>query len=178
MGQTEEGEERMYSFCIKLVHFFPVETPERQWFVSPGFWMPLCLTAMAGWALGEFVHVYANWAAFYFGEKKELWYQETESTGINLHQLKQCFQVPRIFLSDVIVHHHPIIGYMFWLQWREAPFSNASFIYFWLHWVFAAVCRLLVAARGSSLKLRCSGFSCYRAPVLGAWASAVEAQGL
>ena len=94
--------------------------------------MPLCLTAMAGWALGEFVHVYANWAAFYFGEKKELWYQETESTGINLHQLKQCFQVPRIFLSDVRVHHHPIIGYMFWLQWREAPFSNASFVYLFL----------------------------------------------
>ena len=43
---------------------------------------------------------------------------------------------------------------------------HSLFIYFWLHWVFVAVCRLsLVAARGVSSwggawACRCSGFSC------------------
>ena len=65
-------------------------------------------------------------------------------------------------------------------------FTLSSFIYifFWLHWVFVAVCglSLVVASRGYSLfgaqDSHCSGFSCCGAWALGAWASVVAAHGL
>ena len=46
-----------------------------------------------------------------------------------------------------------------------------NFIYFWLHWVFIAACRL-------SLVVVSGGFSCCRARALGARASVVAAHGL
>ena len=59
-----------------------------------------------------------------------------------------------------------------------------QFIYFWLHWVFVAVCGLsLVAVRGVTLHCsawasHCGGFSCCGAWALGAWASTAVARGL
>ena len=53
------------------------------------------------------------------------------------------------------------------------------FIYFWLCWIFVAVCGLsLVAASEATLRFgvrasHCSGFSCCGAWALGAWASVV-----
>ena len=45
-------------------------------------------------------------------------------------------------------------------------FFKISFIYFWLHWVFVAVCCLsLVALQGRYAK--CDGFSCCRAQAVG-----------
>ena len=58
------------------------------------------------------------------------------------------------------------------------------FFYFWLHWVFIAVCRLsLVAASGGYSSLQCTGFSlrwllCCGARPLGTWVSVVVALGL
>ena len=58
------------------------------------------------------------------------------------------------------------------------------FLFFWLHWVFIAACRLsLVAASGGTLccgawASHCSGFSCCRARALGMRASVVVACGL
>ena len=56
-------------------------------------------------------------------------------------------------------------------------------MYFWLHWVFVAVCRFsVVAASGdySCCGARAShcGFSCCGAWALGTWASVVVARGL
>ena len=54
------------------------------------------------------------------------------------------------------------------LHWGEKHISSIAFfiyfsflfIYFWLHWVFIAACRLsLVAASGVSSSLLCEGFS-------------------
>ena len=59
-----------------------------------------------------------------------------------------------------------------------------NFIYFWLHWVFAAVHGLsLVAVSGGYSSLRCAGshcgdFSCCGAWAPGTWASVVVARGL
>ena len=54
---------------------------------------------------------------------------------------------------------------LFWLPWLcnkfffNFYFFN-KFIYFWLHWVFVAVCGLsLVGASGGFSSLRCAGFS-------------------
>ena len=58
------------------------------------------------------------------------------------------------------------------------------FIYFWLHWVFVAACRLsLVAESRATLccggrASHCGGFSCCRARALGVRASVVVARGL
>ena len=58
------------------------------------------------------------------------------------------------------------------------------FIYFWLRWVFIAVCGLsLVVVRGATLRCsaqpsHCGGFSCCGARALGARASVVVACGL
>ena len=55
------------------------------------------------------------------------------------------------------------------------------FIYFWLHWVFVAACRLSLVAvsRGYSLlQSHCGGLSCCRARALGTRASVVVARGL
>ena len=57
------------------------------------------------------------------------------------------------------------------------------FIYFWLHWVFIASGRSLVAASGGYSSLPCTGFSLrwlllLGARALGAWASVVVACGL
>ena len=58
------------------------------------------------------------------------------------------------------------------------------FIYFWLCWVFVAVCGLsLVAASGGYSSLRCMGFSLQwllllQSTALGTWASVVVAHGL
>ena len=55
------------------------------------------------------------------------------------------------------------------------------FIYFWLHWVFVAACRLsLVAVSGATLHCgaqgsHCGGFSCCGAWATGVWASVVVA---
>ena len=63
--------------------------------------------------------------------------------------------------------------------------SHFLFIYFWLHWVFVAVCGLpLVEARaGTTLHFdarasHCGGFSCCGAWALGTQASVVVAYGL
>ena len=57
--------------------------------------------------------------------------------------------------------------------------SFILFIYFWLHWVFVAVCWLsLVAESGGYSLLQCVSFSCCGAWALGAWASVVVARGL
>ena len=58
------------------------------------------------------------------------------------------------------------------------------FIYFWLPWVFVAVCGLSVVAVSratlccSARASHCNGFSCCGARALGAWASIVVAHGL
>ena len=55
------------------------------------------------------------------------------------------------------------------------------FIYYWLHWVFIALCGLsLCVVSGATLHCSArvshwSGFSCCRAQALGTWASAVAA---
>ena len=57
-------------------------------------------------------------------------------------------------------------------------------IFFWLHWVFIAACRLsLIVPSGDYSSLQCTnfsfgGFSCCGARVLGMWASVVAARGL
>ena len=70
-------------------------------------------------------------------------------------------------------------------QWFLAQFFFIFFpIFFWLRWVFIAVCGLsLVAASGGSSSLRCAashrgGFSCCGAWALGMRASVVVARGL
>ena len=56
--------------------------------------------------------------------------------------------------------------------------------YFWLHWVFTALCGLsLAAANGSTLcctaqAAHCGGFSCCGAQAPGTWASVIAAHGL
>ena len=58
-------------------------------------------------------------------------------------------------------------------------FNKFIYFYFWLRWVFIAMCRLsLVAASGGYSSLWCAGFSCCRAWALGVRASVVVAHGL
>ena len=67
---------------------------------------------------------------------------------------------------------------------REVPRNFFFFFNIWLCCVFVAMCGLsLVAASGDYSSLRCAGsslrgFSCFRARVLGAWASTVVAHRL
>ena len=62
-----------------------------------------------------------------------------------------------------------------WLpRWLRSLGPFFLFIYFWLHWIFIAVCGLsLVAVSWSSL--HCGAFPCCGSGAVGAWASAVAA---
>ena len=58
-------------------------------------------------------------------------------------------------------------------------FSLNLFIYFWLHWLFAAARGLsLIVASGRYSSLRCAGFSRCGAWTLGVQASVVAVRGL
>ena len=81
-------------------------------------------------------------------------------------------------LSDFTSYIHLILFVFFIITYF---FLIILFIYYWLHWVFIALCGLsLCVVSGATLHCSArvshwSGFSCCRAQALGTWASAVAA---